>query len=206
MSAPPKTVLTATPEEERAIRERVRTADPKTLGFGRALADESHVDGVLALLSDPRVSDPIYDLPRPFTRESITAWINTAQHSRESGDGLLFVTALPDGEVMGYSKVTVWPDRSSAELGGALKAERQNSGSGGAGAAQTIGWIFSALGVRLIGLTAALDNVRSAKLIDRIGFTRMGERDSIRADGTVRRSLYWEMTSEEWKKLWPGFS
>jgi RimJ/RimL family protein N-acetyltransferase len=206
VSAPPKTVLVATPEEEREIRERVRTVDPATLGFGRALANESHVDGLIALLSDPQVSDPIYDLPRPFTRESVTAWIKKGESARQNGDGLLFVTAFPDGEVIGYSKVTVWPDRSSAELGGALKASRQNSGSGGAGAAQTIGWIFSALGVRLIGLTAALDNIRSAKLIDRIGFTRMGERDSIRPDGTVRRSLYWEMTADEWKKLWPGVS
>lgn len=206
MSAPPKTVLVATPEEERAIRERVRTADPGTLGFGRALADERHVDGVLALLSDPRVSEPIYDLPRPFTRESVAGWIKAGERARRSGDGLLFVTALPDGEVVGYSKVTVWPDRSSAELGGALKADRQNSGSGGVGAAQTIGWIFTALGVRLIGLTAALDNIRSAKLIDRMGFTRMGERDSVRPDGTVRRSLYWEMTADEWKKLWPAMS
>jgi RimJ/RimL family protein N-acetyltransferase len=184
----------------------VRTADPATLGFGRALAAESHADGVLDLLSDPAVSDPIYDLPRPFTRESVLSWIKAGQSARERGDGLLFVTAFPDGEIVGYSKVTVWPDRSSAELGGALKASRQNSGSGGAGAAQTIGWIFTALGVRLIGLTAALDNIRSAKLIDRIGFKRMGERDSVRPDGSTRRSLYWEMTADEWKSLWPGMS
>ena len=135
MSAPPKTVLTASPEEERAIRERVRHADPASLGFGRALANESHIDGVLELLSDPAVSDPIYDLPRPFTRESIGEWIVAGERARESGDGLLFVTAFPDGEIAGYSKVTVWPDRSSAELGGALKASRQGGGSGGAGAA-----------------------------------------------------------------------
>ena len=34
-----------------------------------------------------------------------------------------------------------------------------------------------------------------------MGFNRMGERDAIRADGTVRRSLYWEMTREEWQAL-----
>jgi RimJ/RimL family protein N-acetyltransferase len=58
--------------------------------------------------------------------------------------------------------------------------------------------MFEALGLRLIGLTAALDNVRSAKAIDGAGFRRMGEVESTRPDGTVRRSLYWELRREEW--------
>ncbi len=64
--------------------------------------------------------------------------------------------------------------------------------------ARSIAWMFEELGVRLIGLTAALDNVRSAKAIDGAGFKRMGEVESVRADGTVRRSLYWELTRDEW--------
>ena len=198
MSAPPKTVLIATPDEERLIREAVRTADPATLGPGRVLAGETHAAGLLDLFSDPAVSDPIYDLPRPFTLGSVASWIAAAERHRQTGDGLLILTATPDGTVMGYSKISVWPERASAELGGAIRATLQNAGAGGSGAAHTIGWIFTTLKVRLIGLTAALDNVRSAKLIDRIGFRRMGERESTRPDGTTRRSLYWEMTAEEW--------
>ena len=201
MSAPPKTVLTASPEEERAIRDAVRTADPTTLGLGRALANQSHVAGVLDLFTDPAVSAPIYDLPRPFTPSSIANWIAEAERLRASGDGLLILTVTPDGMAMGYSKISVWPDRASAELGGAIRATLQNAGAGGSGAAHTIGWIFTTLKVRLIGLTAAVDNVRSAKLIDRIGFRRLGERESTRPDGTTRRSLYWEMTAEEWRRL-----
>ena len=60
--------------------------------------------------------------------------------------------------------------------------------------------MFETLGVRLIGLTAALDNVRSAAAIDGAGFRRMGEVESVRSDGTTRRSLYWELTREEWEK------
>ena len=198
MSAPPKTVLTATREEEQAIRDAVRNADPLTLGPGRVIANETHAAGVLDLFADPAVSEPIYDLPRPFTLASIAAWIAEAERQRQTGDGLLILTATPDGTIMGYSKISVWPDRASAELGGAIRATLQNSGAGGSGAAHTFGWIFSTLKVRLIGLTAALDNIRSAKLIDRIGFRRLGERESIRPDGTIRRSLYWEMTAAEW--------
>jgi len=50
----------------------------------------------------------------------------------------------------------------------------------------------------VIARTAALDNGRSAASIDAAGFRRMGEMDSVRPDGTTRRSLYWELTREEW--------
>jgi hypothetical protein len=29
----------------------------------------------------------------------------------------------------------------------------------------------------------------------------MGEVESVRPDGTVRRSLYWELTRDEWKRM-----
>jgi len=200
VSAPPKTVLHASAEEAAAIRERVRSADPATLGPDRAHAGMAHVPGLVALLSDERVSGPIYDLPRPVTSDSVTRWVAEAQAQRLAGEGLLFVTLDESGEVAGYSKITVWPERSSAELGGAIRADRQSRGQGGSGAAHTFGWIFETLGVRLMCLTAALDNVRSAKLIEAAGFRPMGERDSSRPDGTIRRSLYWEMTHDDWRR------
>ena len=67
MSAPPKTVLTASPEEEAEIRQAVRTADPEGLGPNRVIAGPEHVEALLELLSDPEVSEAIYDLPRPLT-------------------------------------------------------------------------------------------------------------------------------------------
>jgi RimJ/RimL family protein N-acetyltransferase len=193
MSAPPKTVLTATAEEQAAIRAVVRAAT------GFIVAAPEHVDGLVVLLSDPRVSDPIYDLPRPFTRENVAAWVAESEALRQEGRCILAVSLDEAGEVAGYSRFTVWPERSSAEIAGARRADLQNSGSGRSGVAQSTAWMFEVLGVRLIGLTAALDNVRSAKAIDGAGFKRMGEVESVRPDGTVRRSLYWELTRDEWR-------
>jgi RimJ/RimL family protein N-acetyltransferase len=200
LAAPPKTVLEVSAEEEAAIRAAVRNADPRSLGPGRERATAAHVEGVFDLLADPAVSEPIYALPRPLTLASIEAWIGECEVARQRGECLLILN-VHAGHVMGYSKITVWPDRSAAELGGALRANLQNAGAGGAGAAHTIGWIFQALKVRLICLTAAVDNIRSAKLIDRMGFKRLGERDATRPDGTIRRSLYWELTADEWRAL-----
>ena len=192
MSAPPKTVLTATPEEEAAIIAAVRAAQ------GHTVAGPEHVDDLVALLADPAVSGPIYDLPRPVNRETVGQWVADSEALRQQGRCILSLSFDAAGAVAGYSRFTVWPERSSAELAGARRADLQNTGSGRQGVARSIAWMFEALGVRLIGLTAALDNVRSAKAIDGAGFKRMGEVESVRPDGTLRRSLYWELTRDEW--------
>ncbi len=192
MSAPPKTVLVATAEEEAAIREAVRTAE------GPLIAGPQHVAGLLALLSDPQVSDPIYDLPRPITFDSVALWVAEGEALRQEGRCILSVSLDEAGEVASYSRISIWPERASGELAGARRADLQNSGAGRSGVAGATAWMFEVLGLRLIGLTAALDNVRSAKAIDGAGYRRMGEVESSRPDGTVRRSLYWELTRDAW--------
>lgn len=204
MSAPPKTVLEVSRQEEAAIREAVRAADPSKLGPGRVLAAPEHAGELAAVLADPAVSDPIYDLPRPLTEDTVRGWIEAWREKRERGEGLLILTLDPVGEIAGYLQISVWPDRSAAEVAGALRADRQSAGEGGSGATRSFGWTFDTLGVRMMCLTAALDNVRSAKLIDAAEFVRMGERDAVRPDGTTRRSLYWEMTREQWRERWGG--
>ena len=199
MSAPPKTVLTATPEEEAAIRARVRNVDPATLGPGFVVANAQHVPALVEFLSDPAVSGPIYDLPRPINTDTVSHWVADAERRREAGEAVLFIRLDDAGRIASYSLFTVWPDRTSAELVGAQRADLQNSGVGRQGAARSFGWMFDVLGVRLVGLTAALDNIRSQRVIEAAGFIDMGERDSIRPDGTVRRSRYWEMTREAWR-------
>jgi RimJ/RimL family protein N-acetyltransferase len=200
VSAPPKTVLHADDDEVEVIRDAVRNADVSTLGMGRERAELKHVPGLVGLLMDEQVSGPIYDLPRPINEDSITRWVVEGQAQALAGEGLLLVSLDDAGEVAGYSKITVWPERSSAELAGAMRADLQNKGQGGAGMAKTFGWIFETLGVRLMCLTASLDNVRSQKGIEAAGFRRMGEREAVRPDGTTRRSVYWEMTRDEWRQ------
>lgn len=198
MSAPPVTVLQATPEEAAAIRQAVRTADPALITPATRVAGPKDIAGLVDLLSDPLVSGPIYDIPRPIDAGRIGAWIARSLRQREAGEALLTVTPDAQGRIAAYSRFTVWPERSSAELAGAQRADRQNSGHGAEGAARSFGFMFEVLGVRLVGLTAAVDNVRSAKVIEAAGFKPMGERLSALPDGGSRPSLYWEMTREDW--------
>lgn len=198
MSAPPKTVLSVSPQEAEAIRARVRCADVSKLRPGCTLAGPEHVAALVELLSDPAVSGPIYDLPRPIDATTIAAWVEEARRGRARGEAILAVTADGEGRLMTYSRFTVWPERSAAEIAGAFRRDVQSVGAGKAGAARSFDWMFRELGVRLICVTAALDNIRSARVIEAAGFTPMGEREAIRPDGSVRRSLYWEMSREAW--------
>lgn len=199
MSAPPKTVLHVTTEEEAAIRDAVRAADVKLLGEDCELAAAGHAAALTAFLSDPAVSDPIYDLPRPITVETIADWVRDAEEKRRRGEAILCIRVDPQGDIYSYSRFTIWPERAAAEIAGAYRADMQSKGGGKSGAARSFDWMFDQLGVRLICVTAALDNVRSASVIEAAGFAPMGERESVRPDGGVRRSLYWEMTREAWR-------
>lgn len=54
-------------------------------------------------------------------------------------------------------------------------------------------------GRRISKKRMAIGTVGSS-VIEAAGFKPMGEREGVRADGSVRRSRYWEMTREEWDR------
>lgn len=191
----PLTRKAATPESAQSIRAAVRGATQ--MGDSR-LARPSDAAGLLALLSDPRVHAPIYSLPRPLTEASVEAFILAHLAEREAGEGLLLVRDGADGQVMGYSDVQLWPEWAAGELGGALHPSLHGQGAGGRGAAASFAWMFEALGLDLLCETASLTNAATQRMLDGLGFRRMGEIVSTRPDGTTRASLVWEMTRAEW--------
>lgn len=191
----PLTRNAVSPGTAEAIRAAV--CEATQMGESR-LARPEDACGLFALLSDPLVHAPIYTLPRPLTEASVAAFIAMHLEERAAGEGLLFVREGEDGQVMGYSDVQVWPDWGAGELGGALHPSLHGKGAGGRGAAASFAWMFEALGLDLLCETAALDNVPTQRMLDGLGFRRMGETLSTRPDGTTRASLVWEMTRAEW--------
>jgi RimJ/RimL family protein N-acetyltransferase len=194
----PLTRIAASPGEAEAIRAAVSV---QTVMGDSRLAELEDAPGLFALLSDPLVHAPIYTLPRPLTEASVEAFIAGHLEERAAGEGLLFVRAGEGGQVMGYSDVQVWPQWRAGELGGALHPSLHGKGAGGRGAAASFAWMFEALGLDLICETAALTNVPTQRMLDGLGFRRMGETLSTRPDGTTRASLVWEITRAEWAAL-----
>lgn len=138
MSAPPKTRLVVDNAEAQAIRHAVAHANVRLLGAQYAIADDADVDALARLLSDPRVSDPIYDLPRPITRANIRRWVADARLAHARGEAILCVMLDAAGVATGYSYFTIWPQFSAAEIGGAHRADGQSKGLGGAGALRSL--------------------------------------------------------------------
>jgi hypothetical protein len=104
--------LHATADEAGAIRAAVREARGlELLGGARRLA-RAHDAAALALfLSVPAVSDPIYDLPRPFTEANVGAWIEEREARHARGEGALLFVFDSDGSIISYADVAVWPER-----------------------------------------------------------------------------------------------
>lgn len=186
----------ASPEHVEQIRAAVRTAE--RLGDSR-LATPDDAAGLYALFSEPKVNAPIYSLPRPLTEASVKAFIEEHLALRKQGEGLLFVRDPGQGQVMGYSDIQVWPQWAAGEIAGGLHPSLHSKGSGTQGAAQTFTWMFEALHLDLLCATASLQNIITQRMLDGMGFRRMGQVTSTRPDGTTRESLVWEMTADEWK-------
>lgn len=184
-----------------AIRTNVRTAD--TFPSGGRLAGLDDVEDLLDFFADPSVFAPIYSLPRPLNLETIGGFVSNHMEERDRGEGLLVIRQDETRRISGYSDYQIWPEWAAGELGGGMRADRQSRGEGSIGAAESFTWMFEVLDLDLICETAAPDNVRTAKLLDHLGFRRVGEVASERPDGTTRPSLVWEVTRDEWQALKP---
>jgi len=191
------------PENKQAqIRQAIRSADAIVTEAQKSrLATVDDAEIFHTFLSDPDISAPIYTLPRPLTVDAIRAFIADHIEQRERGEGLLFLNLDETGAIGGYIDIVIWPEWAAGELGGAVGKQRQGKRRGIEGARLGFDWLFDVLGLELICETAALDNIRTAKLLDHLGFKRKGEITSTRPDGTERASLVWEVTRSEWDEF-----
>lgn len=190
--------------QQRAIRDAVRKA--RGIAFEHAPSRVARLDDAEAFhafLSDPAIHTPIYNLPRPLTVDSVRGMIARNLEAQAAGEGLLFLRFDAEGDVIGYSEFEIWPEWGAGDLGGALRQDQQGRRSGVEGAKRTFSWMFDALELELIVATGALDNIRTARLLDGLGFVRKGEITSKRDDGSTRQSLVWEMTRADWQRLHP---
>ncbi|PHS40865.1 MAG: hypothetical protein COA91_03280 [Robiginitomaculum sp.] len=190
----PKTKLDVSKAQAAQIRAAVQNVRQINDENGCSkLVQPHHAPEILELLKDERVSGDVYTLPRPFSLQSVTDWILDHQAQARAGDGLLLYARDEHGKIMSVTDFQFWPKWSACEFGGVIAHTHQNQSLGTTGVKAMCDFAFKTIGVRLIALTSSTENIRSQKIIEHLGFTQMGEMDSVRPDGSVRRSLYWEM-------------
>jgi RimJ/RimL family protein N-acetyltransferase len=198
----PKTRMFASVEEAMRLRDFVRRAELMNGRVAGARVARPGDAGALAeFLSHESIGPRIYTMPSPIDTGTMRAFIDDHLLQQARGDGILFVSFNSAGQATAYFDVELWPDWSICKFGGAVRAERQGRGFGGACGLAAVEWCFGQLGVNRICETTAPDNERSIRLLSRLGFARMGEVTSVKPDGSTRPSLYWEMAREDWSIL-----
>ncbi len=194
----PKTRIPVPGDEQLRLRDFVRRAEWMNGRIaGARVARREDAAALAGLLAHESIGPRIYTMPNPINTETMTTFIEDHLAQRERGDGILFVSFNDAGEATAYFDVELWPQWSIAKFGGAVKAERQGRGFGGACGLAAVEWCFDQLGVARICETTARDNDRSIRLLSRLGFRQLGEVTSRRPDGTTRPSIYWEMERAE---------
>jgi len=195
----PKTRTCVSSEEAERLRTFVRQAELMNGRIaGARVARREDAEALAGLLAHESIGPRIYTMPNPINAETMSRFIDDHLMQRARGDGILFVSFNGQGEATAYFDVELWPQWSIAKFGGAVKAERQGRGFGGACGLAAVEWCFEQLGVARICETTARDNDRSIRLLSRLGFVQMGEVTAVRPDGTTRPSLYWELEREAW--------
>lgn len=195
----PKTRTYVSSEEAERLRAFVRQAELMNGRIaGARVARPEDAAALAGLLAHETIGPRIYTMPNPINAETMAPFINDHLLQRARGDGILFVSFNGQGEATAYFDVELWPQWSIAKFGGAVKAERQGRGFGGACGLAAVEWCFDQLGVARICETTARDNDRSIRLLSRLGFVQQGEVVAIKPDGSTRPSLYWELEREAW--------
>jgi RimJ/RimL family protein N-acetyltransferase len=197
----PKSRVCVCAEEDQRLRDVVRSAEEMNGRIaGARVARETDAAALAELLAHASIGPKIYTMPDPINAETMTVFITDHLMQRARGEGVLFASFNARGEATAYFDVEVWPQWSICKFGGAVKAERQGRGFGGACGLAAVEWCFDRLGVARICETTARDNDRSIRLLSRLGFVQMGEVTAVKADGTSRPSLYWEMERTDWER------
>ncbi|MDP3492039.1 MAG: GNAT family protein [Hyphomonadaceae bacterium] len=195
----PKTRTCVSIDEAERLRDFVRQAELMNGRIaGARVARRADAPALAGLLAHDSIGPRIYTMPSTINAETMAPFINYHLMQRARGDGILFVSFNGQGEATAYFDVELWPQWSIAKFGGAVKAERQGRGFGGACGLAAVEWCFDQLGVARICETTARDNDRSIRLLSRLGFVQMGEVTAIKPDGSTRPSLYWELEREAW--------
>lgn len=195
----PKTRSCVSSEEAERLRAFVRQAELMNGRIaGARVARRDDAAALAGLLAHESIGPRIYTMPNPINADTMSRFIDDHLMQRARGDGILFVSFNGQGEATAYFDVELWPQWSIAKFGGAVKAERQGRGFGGACGLAAVEWCFDQLGVARICETTARDNDRSIRLLSRLGFVQMGEVTAIKPDGSTRPSLYWELERDAW--------
>jgi ribosomal-protein-alanine N-acetyltransferase len=173
---------------------------PRTL---TRLAADADVDAVLRYWRD---NGQRYDPPLPPLLLDRRHWLERSRAARRDLEaGVSFKPYVFDPEtleVLGTVQITtIQPlPLSSCRLGYGIGGAREGQGYMQEAVRAVIGHVFGAMNLHRIEATHAPDNLRSARLLERLGFRREGVRErSFYSDGRWNDSVVTALLNEQWR-------
>lgn len=150
--------------------------------------------------SDPETqyfnSEPMRDV------SEATATIEEVRASFAAGEQIQWaVTLRPDDRAIGWFGFNYWQRfHRRAEIGYDLHRAYWGRGIAHEGVAAMVEFGFGELGLHRIETETILDNVRSVRLLERLGFQREGVRRdyTLEADGEFHASTVWGLLEQEY--------
>jgi RimJ/RimL family protein N-acetyltransferase len=115
-------------------------------------------------------------VPSPYRREHAEEFVARMGAARRVGEELaLAIVGAADGQLLGSIsiRITSWEHRRG-ELGYLVFAHARGRGAAPRAARLLARFAFEELGLRRVGIIAAVDNVASQRVAEKAGFTREG--------------------------------
>jgi ribosomal-protein-alanine N-acetyltransferase len=166
--------------------------------------EEGDVPALFALGSDPEVTR--WFSWGPYRGEAEPrAFVEEAARRREAGDALV-LSILRDGELLGITELAE-PSRRDrrAMVGTWLGRAHWGSGANAQSKALVLHLAFAEMGLERVGAYTNVDNVRSQRALERLGFRREGELRRWHRHGYAFHDVYvYGVLRDEWRPAEPA--
>jgi RimJ/RimL family protein N-acetyltransferase len=151
---------------------------------------EDDVEAMIAPLNEGEIARWTR-VPSPYQREHAEEFVARMNAARRLGEELaLAIVSVPGGELLGSMsvRVTSW-EHHRGELGYLVFAHARGKGVASRAVRLLARYSFDRLGLRRIGILAAVDNAASQRVADNAGFTREGVLRSYMDTGGERQDM-----------------
>src|SRR5690242_13219149 len=131
---------------------------------------EDDVDDALAYRNDPEFARYLPHIPQPFTRRDAEEFVQ--RNMTEPWDELPTFAVVLDANVIGTVNIEVDAAARTAMIGYAIARAHWGCGIATEAASAVLEWAFARHSLVEIWASTQLDNVRSQRVLEKLGMTR----------------------------------
>ena len=163
---------------------------------------------VARLVDDPRITDVLFELPRPYGVDDATAWIESHEPARLRDASYAFAVCRTDGTLVGSVALRrSAPGSGRGELGYWTGPEHWGRGHASEAARAVVALGFDALGFDRIEARHLARNPASGRVLDKAGLTREAVLAGYLSDprtGALEDMVQWAALADPGRRIVPA--